>query len=1003
MKTLFCKIRLIENKIQSFVYFHFVGFKLVLIVMCFCFSFFGIGQNINFPNSGGGVHYSCGGVFRDPGGTGVYTNPGKGSDPWDQIIYICNPTPGQPISVYFEEFQLARNSCVIPTYDQLWVGIWNGSNYAIVGYYSSHPDGGYNAVGVSHSSDFYVTGAECLAFRFIRDQIGKSSLCGKLGNAQGWKATLSTPPPNAGALSGVQSICISSTTTFLSDGQSGGTWSSANSSIASVNNFGVVTGVSPGTTTISYTVSDACSRTKTATRTVTVSNALNAGVITGLETICTNTSVQFSTSGDTGGTWTSSNTSVASVDATGLVTPLQVGATTISYELPAQGGCPSSTATLPISIITPPDVGTISGVGEVCANESIVLSSNSSYSGIWSSSNTSLANVDNMGTVTPTSTTSTGQVTISYTINATPGCVSVSATKTVDVLPLPNAGTISGDVILCLNDDGTVSSNGLSGGLWSSDSPTIVNVDTEGNIDASGVGTAMVTYSVTDNNSCTNSATQQIVVNALPDATISGATDVCFGGQTQLSVSDFGGVWTSANNLIAEVDQNGLVSAVTDGNTAIYYSIIDANNCSNTDFIEMSVWSTDPPEIIGNTQICFDEQVTLLSPLSNGTWSVDGTSVVIINSNSGTITNIAPGTATITYTVNQAGCLAINSVPFTVYPLPDAGTIIGDDKLCLKSAGSFSASVAGGIWSSQFESIALIDEYGNVMSMSPGSTSIIYTVTDANGCSSEASRELVVLALPNPGVLAGADDLCVGNTTTLSSTASLMFIASEEWSSNQPNIAFIGSDGLITGVSAGTATITHKLTDYNNCSNQASKMVNILSSNAGTISGGVSNISEGYSTVFVSNESGGVWSTSNTLASADPQTGKVTAISPGETTVYYILSNMCGTDTARANLIITTAFANLTTPQIISPNGDGMNDKWIVDFLSDYPNNNVYIYNRWGTKIFEQHGYGPGKEFSGVSNKGVFANELPNGTYFYIIDVDGDGKNLVKGYVELQR
>jgi len=126
-------------------------------------------------------------------------------------------------------------------------------------------------------------------------------------------------------------------------------------------------------------------------------------------------------------------------------------------------------------------------------------------------------------------------------------------------------------------------------------------------------------------------------------------------------------------------------------------------------------------------------------------------------------------------------------------------------------------------------------------------------------------------------------------------------------------------------------------------------------------------------------------------------------LSAGQVTIYYILSNTCGTDTARADLQITTSFDNLATPQIISPNGDGINDKWIIDFLTDYPDNSVHIFNRWGTQVFRQKNYGPGLEFSGVSNNGSTISELPNGTYFYIIDLYGDNKNLIKGYLELQR
>jgi len=416
----------------------------------------------------------------------------------------------------------------------------------------------------------------------------------------------------------------------------------------------------------------------------------------------------------------------------------------------------------------------------------------------------------------------------------------------------------------------------------------------------------------------------------------------------------------------------------------------------------VSVWSTIPPEIIGETEICIDAQETLSSPIANGVWTTDDPSILFIDPSNGEITNVVAGTATISYTVNQAGCIATNSVLFTINPLPYPGKLQGTDNLCYKYVGSFTSDVSSGVWASQDESIVAIDQYGNLLALSPGVTYITYTVTDDKGCTNHSSKDVNVFDLPNPGLLSGVDELCIGKTESLLSNAPMMFIVSQEWSSNQSNIVSVNENGIITGFSSGTATITYTVTDINNCSNSTTKTINVYSTHAGLISG-VSSLSEGYSSVFVSTELGGTWSTSNTLASADSQTGKVTALSPGQTTVYYILSNMCGTDTARADLTITTSFENLATPQIISPNGDGANDLWIVDFLHEYPNNTVYLYNRWGTKVFEQKSYGPGKEFFGISNKGALANKLPNGTYFYIIDLNGDGKQLVKGYLELQR
>jgi len=73
----------------------------------------------------------------------------------------------------------------------------------------------------------------------------------------------------------------------------------------------------------------------------------------------------------------------------------------------------------------------------------------------------------------------------------------------------------------------------------------------------------------------------------------------------------------------------------------------------------------------------------------------------------------------------------------------------------------------------------------------------------------------------------------------------------------------------------------------------------------------------------------------------------------------------------------------------ISSNGDGINDSFVIQNITNYPNNTVEIYNRWGVKVFEVDGYGiNGKEFKGFSDGRSTLQrdvELPEGTYFYII------------------
>ncbi|MFM7022506.1 MAG: Ig-like domain-containing protein [Flavobacteriales bacterium] len=89
-------------------------------------------------------------------------------------------------------------------------------------------------------------------------------------------------------------------------------------------------------------------------------------------------------------------------------------------------------------------------------------------------------------------------------------------------------------------------------------------------------------------------------------------------------------------------------------------------------------------------------------------------------------------------------------------------------------------------------------------------------------------------------------------------------------------------------------------------------------------------------------------------------------------------------------------------PEGYSPNSDNVNDTWVIRGILNYPNNTVRIFNRWGNLVYEKDGYK--NEWDGTTMFGITlgGNELPEGTYFYIVDL-GNNTKVYKGYVYLKR
>ncbi len=167
--------------------------------------------------------------------------------------------------------------------------------------------------------------------------------CGGIVSAQ--QAVTVNPNASIGSVTGTTPLCVGGTATYTANGVvlSGGTgaWSSSNPAVATINAGGVVTGVSPGTSNIIYTITTGCGSTVSAQQLVTINPNAGISSITSTSPLCIGGSAIFTANGVilSGGTgaWSSSNPAVATVSAAGLVTGVSAGAANIIYTI--TGGC----------------------------------------------------------------------------------------------------------------------------------------------------------------------------------------------------------------------------------------------------------------------------------------------------------------------------------------------------------------------------------------------------------------------------------------------------------------------------------------------------------------------------------------------------------------------------------------------------------------------------------------------------------------------------------------
>lgn len=646
------------------------------------------------------------------------------------------------------------------------------------------------------------------------------------------------------------------------------TWSTSDSSVATVSSDGTVTAVKNGTATVTAKCGDLSAQTK-----VTVINPLKAITITGTtHSIKKGQTTQLGltydpadTTDSVAATWTSSNTSVATVSKTGLVTALKDGSTTIK----ATVGNVSSTYDIAVKEVKLTGIKMEEkalihkGDTKALTVEYTPADTTDDKTVAWSSSDSTVASVDNNGIVTAVKPGSA-------VITAKVGNYQAACAVTVDA-PLkeivPEKAIIdmvkkqTANIAYSVVPADTTDSKDVT---YTSSDETVATVNSDGKVTAKKAGPATVT--ITGANGIKATVTVNVREIPVNEVVLSAQDEIIEAGakkaitatlKPENNTDDNQGVtWTTSDEKIAKVivdnedSHKATIEGVAAGSAVITATAANGTKAECTVKVPKHITSITLPGAVELTRGASTTLNVTIAPADTDddtevTWKSSDSDVVKVDEKTGMVYAVKAGKADVTATTKAVD--NATSKPFTATTTVTVKENNMTDEIGKKLAfdefddlligqkdnanNYFNLSdlikennITDNInveFASSDKAVATIDNDGNVFGLKAGKTIITATVIAIAGDGSKnvytAEGELTVKTIPLNSIAFDKviKEMKLGATDTLSiiyNPQNTTDAKDVTWTSSNPSVISV-ENGKLTANAVGTADITAKVGD----------------------------------------------------------------------------------------------------------------------------------------------------------------------------------------------
>ena len=680
------------------------------------------------------------------------------------------------------------------------------------------------------------------------------------------------------------------------------------------------------------------------------------------------------------------------------------------------GGCAGTNAG-PINLVDPtiPIASPTTTTADICEGATILLEGNNiagaTYS--WSGPN-GFSSTNEDESIALAGVVNSGTYTFTITNN---GCISVPATVDINVNPLPVATPTTSTPAICEGLTILLNGNTISGATYSWSGPngfSSVNEDVSIN-SSTPANSGTYSLTITENGCVSLPQTVDVLVYPTPVASPTTSTPViCEGGTILLEGNTIVGAtyaWTGPNGF-SSINEDESITSSTPANSGTYSLTVTNNGCvSSPVTVNVTVNPTPIASPTTSTPVICEGSTILLegNTIVGATYAWSGPNgFSSVNEDESIASSTIANSGTYSLTVTNNGCVSLPvTVNVTVNPVPTASPTTSTPVICEGSTILLEGNTIVGAtyaWTGPNGFSSVNEDESIASSTTANSGTYSLTVTN-NGCvSSPVTVNVTVNPAPTASPTTSTPVICEGATILLEGNT--IVGATYAWSGPNGFSSVNEDESIASSTTANSGTYTLIVTENGCVSAPASVSVTVNSyPTIPSVSGDNEMCQFAAMEDMTASGTGGVytWYSDATLTSVLGSGNSLTPNNSVGTTSYYVTETVNGCE-GPANVInISIVVCDLLIPTGITPDASP-NETWeLVNLDLVYPNNIVSIYNRWGNLIYS-HESNPSNPYSLNPWDGTYeGKKLPVASYYYIINLNNEAKDALKGTVTIIR